>query len=326
MRWGWAIAGACLALAACSDVAAPEPTATAVPPLTSPKPVAAPQRSFSPLASVGPLDQRDEPSLPQPREESAAAVTGGKLYLMAGFDKDGHDAATVYVFDGRSWQTGPALPAALDHPSAASLGTDVYLAGGFSNGPAVASLYRLAAGKWQALAPLSHARGGLALVGLGGKLYALGGIDKAEVAPAEVYDPATNHWTDLPLPLQAPRDHVAGFVYRGQACIAGGRSPNTTRVDCFSPVTNVWQRPPDLPLPTSGAGAETVQGGPIVAGGEGERIIDQLAVFRNDGWDLEKMRQPRHGFQLAVLNGRAYACGGGTAPGLNASASCTSIG
>ncbi|HLQ32699.1 MAG TPA: hypothetical protein VK457_08430 [Chloroflexota bacterium] len=281
--------------------------------------------SKPPAGTAATLAQRDEAPLPAAREEAAGAVAGGKLYVMAGFDTAGKDTSTVFVFDGRGWQTGPALPAPLDHPSAAAIGGDVYLAGGFSNGPAVSGAYRLAAGKWGPMAPMNHARGALALVALGGKLYALGGIDKAEVGPAEVYNPTANHWTDLP-PLQAPRDHVAGFAYEGKACIAGGRSPNTPRVDCFDPVANTWQRLPDLPQPTSGAGAETLNGDPVVAGGEGDRIIDQLARLRGGAWQIEKMRVPRHGLQLAVLNDRAFACGGGTAPGLNAVASCTSIG
>jgi peroxiredoxin len=276
-------------------------------------------------AGLGPLDQRDEPPLPQPREEGAAAAAGGKLYVMAGFDAAGKDTASVFVFDGHGWQAGPNLPVALDHPSAAAIGGEVFVAGGFSNGPAVAGAYRLSGDRWQAIAPLNHARGALALIALEGKLYALGGTAQAEVGPAEVYDPAANHWSDLP-PLPAPRNHVAGFTFEGKPCIGGGRSPNTPRVDCFDPGTQAWQRLPDLPQPTSGGGGETVQGEPVVAGGEGERIIDQLARLSGGVWQFDRMRVPRHGLQLAVLNGRAYACGGGTSPGLNAVATCTSIG
>jgi N-acetylneuraminic acid mutarotase len=271
------------------------------------------------------LDQRDEPPLPEPREEGAAAVADGKLYAIAGFDKDGKDTSSVFVFDGRAWQAGPAAPAALNHPSAASLGSDIYLTGGTGNGSSQPGVYRLSGGRWQAVAALNHARSAPALIALGGKLYAIGGIDRGEVGPAETYDPAANRWTDLP-PLPAPRDHVAGFAYEGKACVGGGRSPNTPRVDCLDPSTSAWQRLPDLPQPTSGAGGAALNGVAIVAGGEGERIIDQLAWVRGGTWQLDKMRAPRHGLQLAALNGRAYACGGGTSPGLHAVNTCTSIG
>ena len=98
------------------------------------------------------------------------------------------------------------------------------------------------------------------------------------------------------------------------------------RVDCYDPGSNAWRRLPDLPQPTSGAGGAILGGDPIVAGGEGERIIDQLARFHDGKWDLDRMRVPRHGLQLAILNSRAWACAGGTSPGLNAVPGCTSIG
>jgi hypothetical protein len=37
------------------------------------------------------------------------------------------------------------------------------------------------------------------------------------------------------------------------------------------------------------------------------------------------MLVPRHGFELAMFQGRAWACGGGSQPGLHPVATCTSI-
>jgi hypothetical protein len=37
------------------------------------------------------------------------------------------------------------------------------------------------------------------------------------------------------------------------------------------------------------------------------------------------MLVPRHGFQLAVFEGRAWACGGGSLAGLHPVATCTSV-
>ena len=154
------------------------------------------------------------------------------------------------------------------------------------------------------------------------------GVVAGEVAPVETYDSLQDTWTDV-TPLPAPRDHGAGFEWRGFACIAGGRTPNTTRVDCYVPPTGAWTRLPDLPFPTSGAGATTVEGQVIVAGGEnaGEStLVDH--VFRFTGgstWSDEPMLVPRHGVQLAILAGRAWACGGATAAGYHAATDCTSI-
>jgi hypothetical protein len=50
----------------------------------------------------------------------------------------------------------------------------------------------------------------------------------------------------------------------------------------------------------------------------------RLATF--DQWNSAgTMLVPRHGFELAVFQGRAWACGGGSAPGLHPVATCTSV-
>src|SRR5438093_1432485 len=166
----------------------------------------------------------------------------------------------------------------------------------------------------------------------GGSLYVMGGFNsRGNVGPAEAYDPANNAWTVLPS-LPVARNHVSGFWAGGAACVAGGRSPTTARVDCFDPAAGAWSRLPDLPQPASGAGATTFASGDVVmTGGQDAsetRIVDQLAFYPPGGsWiSPDKMLSPRHGFELAVFEGRAWACGGGSAPGLHPVATCTSLG
>jgi hypothetical protein len=267
-----------------------------------------------------------------PLEESAAAAAGGKLYVMGGFDAAGNSLSTVYVFDGTAWSRGPSLPLGLDHTAAATLDDHLYLAGGHSGGADSASVFRLDGGSWTALASMHHARGGHALIAAAGRLYAIGGNTGAatNVAPAEVYDPQSGQWSDLPA-LPAPRNHVAGFVYGPDVCAAGGRAPNTPRVDCFNFESMAWVRFPDLPRPTSGAGAATLDDGTvIVMGGQDAQeatLVDQLARMpsTNQWTATETMLTPRHGFELAMFEGRAWACGGGSAAGLHPVATCTSV-
>jgi Kelch motif len=284
----------------------------------------------TPTAAPTPVPQQAEAALPEPRQEVASASTDRSLLVIGGFDAARRDTSSVFVYTV-GWSRGPDFPVAVDHAAAATLDGVVYVAGGNSAGLARASLYRLDATGWTELGSMHHPRGALALVALGGRLYALGGIaGGGEVAPVEAYDPAIGTWSDVTtLPL--PRDHGAGFTWYGQACLAGGRSPNTARVDCYDPGANAWSRLPDLPAPTSGAGAANLHGQAIVAGGEdaGEAtLVDH--VFRlgpGDGrWSDEPMLSPRHGIELAVWGIRAYACGGATAAGYQASVVCTSVG
>jgi N-acetylneuraminic acid mutarotase len=274
------------------------------------------------------VPQQPEASLPAARQEVASTATGAALYVIGGFDGARRDTSSVFVHAG-AWSAGPDFPAAADHAAAATLDGTVYVAGGFSGGAALGSLYRLDGGGWTRLASMRHPRGALALVALAGRLYSLGGIaGGVEVAAVEAYDPTSGAWNDAGrLPL--PRDHGAGFALAGRACLAGGRSPNTARVDCLDPATGSWSRLPDLPAATSGAGAAALGDEVLVAGGEdaGEAmLVDHVFRFDGGAWRDEPMLIPRHGIQLAVLGGRAWACGGATAAGYQASTACTSIG
>jgi N-acetylneuraminic acid mutarotase len=275
--------------------------------------------------------QRQEAELPALVEETAAASADGKLYVMGGFNAAGASLDSVYVFDGSGWRSAPRLPLPVDHPSAASLNGQVYLAGGHSNGRTSARLFRLDGDHWTELAAMRYARGGHALVADQGKLYALGGnTSGGNVAVVEAYDPASNTWAGLS-PLPMPRNHVSGFVLGNKVCVAGGRSPNTARVDCIDAMDGSWSRLADLPRATSGGGATAFVGGAVVMmGGEdaGESVmVDMLAFYADgSGWSsTDAMRSPRHGFQLAVFQGRAWACGGATAPGLHPVSICTSV-
>ena len=311
-----------LLLAACSSGGPPQPSPSRTPSLASP--------SSSPSASSQPL-QRTEPSLPAPVEETAVAAAGGKLYVMGGFNAAGVSLSTVYVFDGTRWSAGPRLPLPVDHAAAATLDDHVYLAGGHSNGADSARLFRLDANHWTALASLHFARGGHALIATGGKLYAIGGNRAAgNVGPVESYDPARNAWTVVGT-LPQPRNHLMGFVEGDAACVAGGRSPTTNRVDCFDPASRRWSRIVGLPVAASGGGAIAFPDGDhIVIGGEDAsetRIVSQFVYSTAQAWTMApSMLSPRHGFELALFQGRAWACGGGSAPGLHPVATCTSLG
>src|SRR5579864_3083091 len=322
MKRRWLIGVAILTLSsACGGgtVAVATPKASA--------PVATPSFSASPAPVA---EQRQEPALPVPIEETAAAAAGGKLYVMGGFNAAGASLDGVFVFDGTTWQQGPRLPLPLDHASAASLEGQVYIAGGHSNGRDSARLFRLDADHWTALASMHYARGGHALIADEGKLYAVGGNNAStNVAQVEAYDPQAGSWAVVSS-LPVARNHVAGFAIGSRVCVAGGRSPTTNRVDCLDVASGAWSRLPDLPRATSGGGATAFLGGVIVvAGGQNANetaIVDQLTHYAASGWSgAQAMLVPRHGFELAVFDGRAWACGGGIAPGLHPVSTCTSI-
>jgi hypothetical protein len=249
---------------------------------------------------------------------------------MGGLNAAGASLSSTYVFDGTAWHAGPSLLLPLDHASAASLDGHVYIAGGHSNGRDSARVFRLDTDHWTELAHMNYARGGHALIAAQGRLFAIGGnIIRGNVAQVESFDPSANAWTVVSS-LPTPRNHLSGFVRGTAVCVAGGRSPTTARVDCYDVVSGAWSRLPDLPQPSSGGGAATFLGGDVVVmGGQDAsetRIVSQLTHYLPDNsWTSGAMLSPRHGFELVVFQGRAWACGGGSAPGLHPVASCTSV-
>ncbi|TMD54310.1 MAG: hypothetical protein E6I85_06385 [Chloroflexi bacterium] len=268
--------------------------------------------------------------MPLPRQEVASGALGDQaLYVVGGFDPNRRSTADVQVFDG-AWHVGPAYPFPVDHGVAAVTAGSLFVIGGNSNGRARADVYRLnvEAGRWEAVAALHHPRGAAGAAEVAGRIIVLGGTAAGvEVAAVESFDPGAGSWTDVGA-LPAPRDHVAAFNWLESACAAGGRSPNSARVDCLDPATGVWTRLPDLPHATSGAGAEVIGDQVVVAGGEdaGEAvIISVVARFRAGAWTEDAMHDPRHGIQLAGFRDRLWACGGAGVAGYAASAICTSI-
>jgi len=286
----------------------------------------------SPQPAAVAEQQRYEPALPVAIQEAAAATTGDRLYVVGGYDTARNSSAAVFVGNGATWNQGPTLPIAVNHPGAAAIGGDVYVAGGFTPGGATNRVFVLANGSssWRELAPMHRARGALALLANHCRLYAIGGRDgSVQFAVPEEYDPGTGHWEDLPA-MPAPRNHLAGYVDGGSVCVAGGRTPDTSAaIDCFEPTTGVWAERATLPTATSGATAAVLDGVTIVAGGEpaGETsIVVVVQGFRLGKWSSAPMLVPRHGTAFAMFRGRLWACGGATAPGFRAVATCTSFG
>ena len=311
-----------VALGACgggSDAGSASRTTSTAPPAST--------SSARPVA----LSQRVEASLPSAVQETAAAATATKLYVVGGYDANGQSVASVFVFDGARWANGASFPIAVNHPAAAVLNGDVFVAGGFTSGSATNRVFVLAHGAttWKEIASMHTAGAAAALLTVGRSLYVIGGIaGSTQIAQVERYDPATNTWTDI-TQMPRPRNHVAGYVNGQLACVAGGREPSTSNaVDCLDTTTTTWRPGIPLPTPTSGAAAGIVNGVLTVAGGEssGESaLVPLVQELRGISWSTQAMIDPRHGTGYANYQGRFWMCGGATAPGYHAATTCTSI-
>ena len=73
-------------------------------------------------------------------------MVGDRLYVVGGYDTSHNSSSAVFVFDGIVVGAGPSLPIAVNHPGAAAIGGDVYVAGGFTPDGATNRAFVLTAG------------------------------------------------------------------------------------------------------------------------------------------------------------------------------------
>lgn len=116
-------------------------------------------------------------SMPTPRTEVAAAVLGGKIYVIGGF---GGAGGLVEVYDPGTdrWETRAPLPEPLHHTTATSAGSRLYVIGGYSGGWSPVNgifEYDPASDRWRRRVPMPTARHGLGAAVIGRTIYVIGG-------------------------------------------------------------------------------------------------------------------------------------------------------
>ncbi|MBI4629017.1 MAG: galactose oxidase [Candidatus Rokubacteria bacterium] len=271
--------------------------------------------------------------MPTARQEVAVAALDGRVVVIGGFGASRSPVATVEAYDPATdrWETRAPLPVPLHHAAAAVVGGRLFVAGGFTGGAVswtpqrTVYEYDAARGSWATRAPLRTARGGLALVALGGRLHAVGGDTGRVTGAHEVYDPAADRWTEAP-PMPTARDHLAAVAFQGRLWALGGRTSflgtQYAAVEIYDPAGDRWTEGPPLPIGRGGLAAAAVGDRVFVFGGEAPlRIFSAAEMYEVAGrrWiGKDPMRTPRHGIGAAVVGGRVYVPGGGTEPGFAA--------
>lgn len=181
----------------------------------------------------------------------------------------------------------------------------------------------LAAAKWSTVKPegAPHARHESALTAVGGKLILLGGRG---LKPVDIYDPATNTWSEgAPPPQQIHHFQavaVGGLVYVVGALMGGyPAEPAVGDVLIYDVAKNEWRRGPSIPEARrrGAAGAVFRDGTIYVLGGltEGHNggfvpWFDALDVERGTWKQLPDAPRPRDHFQAALVGNKLIAAGG----------------
>ena len=131
----------------------------------------------------------------------------------------------------------------------------LYMVGGFDGSDALATFYRYdsMANVWEAMAPMSTARFGLAAAAVDGKLYVMGGFDgRKRLSSVERYDPAKNAWEAV-APMSTARYAPAAAVVDGKLYVMGGHDgPNwLSSVERYDPARNEWVAMASMALNTA---------------------------------------------------------------------------
>jgi N-acetylneuraminic acid mutarotase len=283
--------------------------------------------------------ERWTPLAPAPleRTEVAAARIGHSIYVVGGFEREsGTTSAAVERYNIRRdrWSRVPAMPVALNHPTATAYRGDLYVHGGYTGArdlsAATGALLRYDPERnhWRRLPPSPTARAAHALAALGNRLYAAGGAgDGGSLRSLEIYDFKRRRWTSGPsFPFGPARNHTTGIASGGRFYVIAGRdAENYTAVERYNPRRRAWEDVPDLRTPRGGIASARLRDGRIVVFG-GENLtpagttIAAVELFnpRTGRWrSLPSMRTARHGLGGASLGNRVYAIQGGVEPGFS---------
>jgi N-acetylneuraminic acid mutarotase len=292
--------------------------------------------------------------IPQGANEVIGGAMDGQMFVYGGADPTNKPMGIFYRYDPakNEWASLPSNPVPVHHGASATVGRKFYVFGGFrlpDTGKLgnwypenKAWMFDLDTQKWSALPNMPTARGALAAVAAGKKIYVMGGARIPQgtsmpdglfgggpvelVGTNEVFDTDTNTWSTL-AEMPTPRNHhsvevVDGKIYaiggRVGSCFSAGWSSNIWMNDAYDIATNTWT--PRAPMPTarSGTGIAVIDGKIHVLGGEGW-IEDFGGVFRahevydpkTNTWSrYPRMLTPRHGFAAGGIGRALYAVSG----------------
>jgi len=226
------------------------------------------------------------------------------------------------------WFPETPLPRGLEQFGMAEAAGRLYAAGGYaadetgSVGPGAEVWSFSAEGNiWQSEVAMPAPKADFALVGVAGRLYAIGGL--RDDGAVFVFDPEAGEWATLEAPEGVTRRSAAAVVLDGKVHVLGGIGADGTgaRHDIFDPQTESWTAGEALPEPRSGVAAAVLDGRIHLFGGragDGRTTLQTHLSWApgEDGWREEApLPSPRTGADAAVLEGAIFLVGGGSGGG-----------
>jgi N-acetylneuraminic acid mutarotase len=177
---------------------------------------------------------RQVASLSAPRGSVGVVALEGKIHAIGGRDPNIETVNTHEIYDPAtdSWTSAAPLPVARDHLGIAVLDGKIHVFGGRTGDTSAPvdrhDVYDPATDSWSQAGALNVPRSAGAAFEMDGKLFYAGGECKTPdedirrtFDEVEVYDPASDSWTELPL-MEEGRHATAVVVTGDEALIFGG--------------------------------------------------------------------------------------------------------
>ncbi len=289
------------------------------------------------------------PNLPSPRQDAAAAVLAGRIYLIGGFGPREQQMDSTLVWEPQVvpgsphgeveragarlgvWTYAARIPEPVDHAAAAVVGGFIYIAGGRIENLVTNKFWRYDAGNdsWLQMPSMPIPRFGPTMQAVGDKLYVIGGAVShgRDSTSMMVYDIPTGQWSVSEYATYYPRIAPGSALVEGMIVLLGGRTDNDINLpfcDLYAPANDRWYTCSGMHQPRSDFGLSAVNGRLVAVGGDDVRSLAptqtmEISEPAVNGWlSGPWMPSPRHGMAQVTLGNVVWVMGGsyttGTAP------------
>jgi len=240
---------------------------------------------------------------------------------------DGEISADLETFEveviGNPWVTLTPFSGGRHSPAAATIGTKIYLTGGFGALSASLDEYDSESGLWESKTPLLNGRRGHTAHTINNDIFVVGGESSSVLSSTERYNASTDSWTEVE-PMNTARSSHAGCVYDGNIFVFGGHtnvthSSSTNTTEMYDSLNSTWEYKTPMPSNNWGASCAVAADKIYVFGGannsNGYLVYDPIL----DNWELGgSLSSPkRYGFVAEVVGETIYLIGGYTGESTN---------
>lgn len=225
------------------------------------------------------------------RRYAALGIAGACAVVAAVMAATGYPAAGRGAVTQPHWSFSAPMPHRRSYAASAEVGGKIYVAAGMvGNTGRPLSLFEVfdpVHDSWKSLPDLPVAFSAAAGVGLGHRVYVIGGNASATTGRQVLsYDVGTRRWR-RETPLPAPRTNLAAVTTGGRIYAIGGLDPfkATRTVFAYDPTARRWRARAPLPVPLQALAATAFGGRIWVLGGADRagKILRNVWIYDPSG-------------------------------------------